>query len=62
MKKHSMHGKEKEELVKILADKEEALRAFRFNIAGSKTHNIRESRATRKTIARAKTELNRPNA
>jgi ribosomal protein L29 len=39
----------------MLADKTEALRKFRFNIAGSKNKNIREGRAIRRDIARINT-------
>lgn len=47
-----------EELVKMISDKREALRAFRFGGAGSRTRNVREGRALRKDIARMLTELN----
>ena len=46
-------------LVKELSEKQEALRTFRFGISGSKVRNVREGRATRKEIARIKTELSR---
>lgn len=42
-----------------LADKTEALRKFRFNIAGSKIKNIREGRALRRDIARIHTMNNK---
>lgn len=35
----------------------ESLRAFRFGAAGSRSRNVREGRETRKSIARALTEL-----
>lgn len=45
------------ELKKELAHKLEALRNFRFNVAGSKTRNMRDGRNIRKEIARILTEL-----
>lgn len=46
------------ELKKMLADKQEALRVFRFNMAGSKSRNVREGRMIRRDIARIETALN----
>jgi ribosomal protein L29 len=46
-----------EELQKNLADKREALRAFRFGAAGSRSRNVREGRESRKEVARILTEL-----
>jgi len=45
------------ELKKTLADKQEALRAFRFGGAGSRSRNVREGRNLRKEIAQILTEL-----
>lgn len=50
-------NKTKNEITKLLNDKTEALRNFRFALSGSKTRNVREGRNTRKEIARLKTEL-----
>jgi ribosomal protein L29 len=47
-----------EELIQQIAEKREALRAFRFGGAGSRTRNVREGRTLRKDIARMLTELN----
>ncbi|MCI0533338.1 50S ribosomal protein L29 [bacterium] len=47
------------ELEKTLHDKREALRVFRFGIAGSRIKNVREGRNERKIIARVLTEENR---
>jgi len=47
-----------EDLQKGIADKREALRAFRFGGAGSRTRNVREGRNLRKEVARLLTELN----
>ena len=51
--KHSI-----EDLQKLLVEKREALRAFRFGSAGSRSRNTREGRNLRKEIARALTEVN----
>jgi ribosomal protein L29 len=59
MKKTTYAGKIKEDLVKALYEKREALRAFRFGEAGSKTRNVKEGSALRKEIARIMTELNK---
>lgn len=45
------------ELQKSLTDKREALRAFRFGGAGSRSRNVREGRNIRKEIAQILTEL-----
>jgi len=44
------------ELAKERAQKEKALREFRFGIAGSKTRNTKEGKNLRKGIARILTE------
>ena len=46
------------DLAKLVAEKREALRAFRFGGAGAKTKNVREGRALRKDVARILTALN----
>lgn len=51
-------GKNQTDLKKLLNDKKEALRTFRFNLAGSKSRNVKEGRSIRKDIARILTELN----
>lgn len=45
------------DLTKMLQEKRESLRAFRFGGAGAKTKNVREGRAIRKDIARILTSL-----
>ncbi len=47
-----------EDLQKMLADKRESLRSFRFGGAGSRSRNTQEGRMLRKSIARLLTELN----
>jgi len=46
------------DLEKIIREKREELREFRFKSAGSRTRNVREGRNTRKEIAQILTELN----
>ena len=45
------------ELQKVVADKREALRVFRFGGAGSRTRDVRAGRALRREIAQVLTEL-----
>jgi ribosomal protein L29 len=48
--------KNSEDLVKFLNEKREAVRAFRFDIAGASKKNVKASMLARKEIARALTE------
>ena len=52
LEKHSV-----EDLQKMIADKREALRVFRFGGAGSRTRDVRSGRNLRKEVAQALTEL-----
>lgn len=45
------------DLNKLIAEKREVIRAFRFGSTGSKTKNVKLGRTTRKEIARIMTEL-----
>ena len=45
------------DLHKLVADKREALRVFRFGAAGSKAKNVKEGKMIRKDIARILTFL-----
>lgn len=49
------------DLEKLLKEKREELREFRFASAGSRTRNVREGRNTRKLIAQILTELQTRN-
>lgn len=53
-----LEKKTNDDLLKVLSEKREALRNFRFAIEGSKTRNVREGRTNRREIARIMTELN----
>ena len=59
MKKTTYHGQSKQDLVKALTERRDALRKLRFGSTGSKTRNVKAGAATRKDIARIMTELNR---
>ena len=54
-----LHKQTTAELGKLLADKRESLRAWRFGLVGSKVKNMKEGQATRKDIARILTALNK---
>ena len=58
MKTEDIRNKTAADLGKMLSDKREALRVFRFGAAGAKSKNVREGRAVRKDIARILTALN----
>ncbi len=62
MKKIDTKTKTAADMSKMLADKREALRVFRFGAAGSKTKNVKEGRAIRKDIARTLTAMNAKKA
>ncbi|QSH39260.1 50S ribosomal protein L29 [Candidatus Kaiserbacteria bacterium] len=49
--------KSDKDLEKLIREKREELREFRFKSAGSRTRNVREGRNTRKEIAQILTEL-----
>lgn len=57
MKMKDFKTKTVADLEKMLAEKREALRIFRFGAAGAKTKNVKEGRTTRKDIARIMTAL-----
>ena len=59
MKKTVYNGKSKQDLVKALQERREALRNIRFGSSGSKSRNVKVWATTRKDIARIMTELNR---
>lgn len=43
--------------MKLLSEKRDAERGFRFGITGSKTRNVKEGKSIKKEIARILTEL-----
>lgn len=57
MKMKEFKTKSDAEISKLVTEKREALRAFRFNISGGKAKNVKEGRNLRREIARALTEL-----
>ncbi|NDB58065.1 50S ribosomal protein L29 [bacterium] len=52
-----LKNKTPQEITKLIAEKKEVLRHFRFGSAGAKTKNVKLSRTTKKEIARMMTEL-----
>ena len=50
--------KSNKDLIKMLNEKREALRKFRFGISGSKTRDVKEGKNSRKEVAQILTELN----
>lgn len=52
-----MKGKGAGELMKLVAQTREELRAIRFGAAGSQDRNVNKQKTLRKQIARALTEL-----
>ncbi len=59
MKKTIYKDKSEKDLAKVLYEKREIVRNFRFGSAGSKTRNVKEGAHAKKEIARIMTELNR---
>lgn len=57
MKYEEINKKTEKDLHKLLSDKREALRVFRFGVSGSKVANVKEGKATRKIVARILTAL-----
>lgn len=57
MKKTDLTKHTKEDLVKLVAEKREELRALRFGSAGSKNRDVKQASKLRREIARALTAL-----
>ena len=58
MKIKELIKKDTADLKKLLVEKKEALRQFRFNIQGSKLKNMKEGKGLKTDIARIFTILN----
>ncbi len=52
-----LKNKTPQELTKLISEKREILRHFRFGSAGSKTKNVKAGHNVKKEIARIMTEL-----
>lgn len=50
-------NKSLKELIKLVREKQDALKDFRFGSAGSKAKNVKEGRGIRKDIARIMTAM-----
>jgi ribosomal protein L29 len=59
MKKLDVKNKGTEELNKLLAEKQEVIRKFRFGTSGSRIKNVKEGGNAKKDVARILTELNK---
>lgn len=57
MKYVEIKQKNKDDLERMLQEKQEKLRELRFNLISGKVKNVREVRVVRKEIARIKTAL-----
>jgi len=57
MKKSELLKKSKVDLIKELSEKRLSLRNIRFEVAGSKSKNVKEQRVIKRDIARIKTAL-----
>jgi ribosomal protein L29 len=55
--KNRVNEKAEPELMKLLQEKREELRAFHFNVTGAKVKNVKLARNTKKQIARVLTQL-----
>jgi ribosomal protein L29 len=58
MKYTEINTKTISDLQKMLSEKREALRTFRFGAAGAKTKNVKSGKSIRKDIARIMTAIN----
>ena len=58
MKMKELQNKSAKELGNLLAEKQVALRTFRFGIAGSNLKNVKEGKSAKKDIARILTLQN----
>ncbi|MEK7582140.1 MAG: 50S ribosomal protein L29 [Patescibacteria group bacterium] len=54
---NELKSKKTEDLIKLLGEKRESLRVFRFGISGSKIKNVKEGKCLRKEIARIMSEI-----
>lgn len=57
MKSNELKKLSDKELAKLLNEKQQAVRQFRFDITGSKIKNLKEGANKRKDVARILTEL-----
>jgi len=61
MKMKEITNKTAADLAKLITEKREALRVFRFGTAGTKVKNVKEGRSIRKDIAQMMTVLSAQN-
>jgi len=58
MKYNEITNKTQADLTKLISEKRETLRLFRFGGAGAKTKNVKEGKVVKKDIARILTAMN----
>ena len=61
MKTKELREKNIEELKKLLAEKEESIRKFRFDLATKQVKGVRQIRVDKKDVARILTLINEKN-
>ena len=59
MKQKDLDKKKDTDLNKLLKEKRQSLKSFRFGLSGSKTRNIKEGKLLRKEIAQILTVINK---
>lgn len=59
LKMKEISEKSREDVIKMLGEKQENLRTFRFGLSGSKVRNVKEGRGIRRDIARLLTVANK---
>ena len=52
-----LKNKTEQDLIKLITEKREAVRAFRFGSTGGKTKNVKFAKTTKKEVAQIMTEL-----
>lgn len=59
MKTADLEKKKGADLEKLLKEKRESYKSFRFGMSGTKTRNVKEGKALRKDTAQILTEINK---
>jgi len=59
MKMNDLVKKKDADLDKLLKEKRESFRSFRFGMTGTKTRNVKEGKALRVDVAQILTEINK---
>ncbi|MDP6119409.1 MAG: 50S ribosomal protein L29 [Candidatus Pacebacteria bacterium] len=59
MEMKNLIKKKDSDLAKLLKEKREGFKSFRFSITGTKTRNVKAGKALKKDIAQILTEINK---